>query len=177
MEKCLKFRKSKGKNSVPLYLEEKVRKEENWPTPRAGNPGSRKPGTGGKILAEEAKKNWGTPQARDWKGAQGRAYKGGAKDLPAQTEGVPPHAGLQDPEKSSTSGRNQESWPTPNTSDQYNPNIPHDVGRSYLRTESLPEDQRKPNPTMKLNPNWVEQLQGLEVGLTQLPTEWIDSDS
>ena len=26
-----------------------------WPTPRAGNPGSRKPGTGGKILAEEAK--------------------------------------------------------------------------------------------------------------------------
>ena len=27
----------------------------NWPTPRAGNPGSRKPGTGGKILAEEAK--------------------------------------------------------------------------------------------------------------------------
>lgn len=55
----------------------------NWPTPRAGNPGSRKPGTGGKILAEEAKiynglpapeksstsgKNhgsWATPQAED----------------------------------------------------------------------------------------------------------------
>jgi hypothetical protein len=31
MAKCLKFRKSKGKNSVPLYLEEKV---QNWPTPR-----------------------------------------------------------------------------------------------------------------------------------------------
>jgi len=29
----------------------------------------------------------------------------------------------------------------------------------------------------KLNPNWVEQLMGLEVGWTQLPTEWIDSDS
>ncbi len=27
-----------------------------WPTPRAGNPGSRKPGTGGRVLAEEAKK-------------------------------------------------------------------------------------------------------------------------
>jgi hypothetical protein len=40
--------------------------EENWPTPRAGNPGSRKPGTGGKILAEEAKKNtWATPQVTD----------------------------------------------------------------------------------------------------------------
>ena len=33
----------------------------NWPTPRAGNPGSRKPGTGGKILAEEAKKHNGLP--------------------------------------------------------------------------------------------------------------------
>ena len=33
----------------------------NWPTPRAGNPGSRKPGTGGKILAEEAKKHNGPP--------------------------------------------------------------------------------------------------------------------
>ena len=47
----------------------------NWPTPRAGNPGSRKPGTGGKILAEEAKK----------------------------------HNGLQDQEKSSTSGKNHGS--------------------------------------------------------------------
>jgi hypothetical protein len=28
----------------------------SWPTPRAGNPGSRKPGTGGRVLSEEAKK-------------------------------------------------------------------------------------------------------------------------
>jgi len=35
--------------------------ESNWPTPRAGNPGSRKPGTGGKILAEEAKIHAGLP--------------------------------------------------------------------------------------------------------------------
>ena len=33
----------------------------NWPTPRAGNPGSRKLGTGGKILAEEEKKHFGPP--------------------------------------------------------------------------------------------------------------------
>ena len=33
----------------------------NWPTQRAGNPGSRKPGTGGKILAEEAKQHNGPP--------------------------------------------------------------------------------------------------------------------
>ena len=29
MEKCLKFRQSKGKNTVPLYLEEKVKKVAN----------------------------------------------------------------------------------------------------------------------------------------------------
>jgi hypothetical protein len=138
-EKGARLRK-KGKKEM-VYgakLRDAVENHENWPTPRAGNPGSRKPGTGGKILAEEAKKNWGTPQARDWKGAQGRAYKGGAKDLPAQTEGVPPHNGPPAPEKSNLSGKNHGS--------------------------------------PKLNPNWVEQLMGLPVGWTQLPTGWIDSD-
>jgi hypothetical protein len=135
-EKGARLRK-KGKKEM-VYgakLRDAVENHENWPTPRAGNPGSRKPGTGGKILAEEAKKNWGTPQARDWKGAQGRAYKGGAKDLPAQTEGVPPHNGPPAPEKSNLSGKNHGS--------------------------------------PKLNPNWVEQLMGLPVGWTQLPTGWI----
>ena len=46
--------KSKGykghMNQLPNFI-----KYSKWPTPRAGNPGSRKPGTGGKILAEEAK--------------------------------------------------------------------------------------------------------------------------
>jgi hypothetical protein len=69
-----------------------------------------KPNTNGK-----SQESWSTPQARDWKGAEGRAYKGQTKDLPAQTE---------------TKG--------------------------------------------KLNPNWVEQLMGLPVGWTQLPTEWTD---
>lgn len=35
-----------------------------WPTPRAGNPGSRKPGTGGAVLAE-AVKMYPTPNASD----------------------------------------------------------------------------------------------------------------
>ena len=86
-------------------LGEVVHNPKNWPTPRAGNPGSRKPGTGGKILAEEAKK----------------------------------HNGLPVPEKSNMTGKNHGS--------------------------------------PKLNPNWVEQLMGLPVGWTQLPTEWTDSAS
>ena len=94
-----------AKESNQKCLGRDLNQMENWPTPRAGNSGSRKPGTGGKILAEEAKK----------------------------------HAGPPAPEKSSTSGKNHGS--------------------------------------PKLNPNWVEQLMGFEVGWTQLPTEWIDSDS
>ena len=35
-----------------------------WPTLRAANPGSRKPGTGGKVLNEEAK-NWSFPKEED----------------------------------------------------------------------------------------------------------------
>ena len=58
-----------------MSLPRMIYQNKNWPTPRAGNPGSRKPGTGGKILAEEAKK----------------------------------HNGLQDQEKSNTSGKNHGS--------------------------------------------------------------------
>jgi hypothetical protein len=126
---------------------------QNWPTPRAGNPGSRKPGTGGKILAEEAKKSWSTPQSRDhlsaepkekWEArAKLQAEKGVNLHLPLNTQChhimEEQHNGPPAPEKSSTSGKNLGS--------------------------------------PKLNPNWVEQLMGLPVGWTQLPTEWTDSAS
>ena len=116
----------------------------NWPTPRAGNPGSRKPGTGGKILAEEAKKNWATPQSRDHKTAESKekwearaklqAEKGVNLHLPLNTQCQhimeDKHNGLQDQEKSNTSGKNQGS--------------------------------------PKLNPSFVEQLMGLSTGWTDL---------
>ena len=35
--------------------------KEQWPTPRAACPGSRPNGNGGKVLEEEARKNWATP--------------------------------------------------------------------------------------------------------------------
>ena len=114
--------------------------EGNWPTPRAGNPGSRKPGTGGKILAEEAKKNWGTPRGSMANSPTQKQIKLGAPakkiedQVMCEEQNGPPA-----PEKSSTSGKNHGS--------------------------------------PKLNANWVESLQGLEVGWTQLPTEWIDSAS
>jgi len=63
-----KFRKGRE----PLPSEELA----TWPTPRAGVPGSRKPGTGGKILREELKKStWPTPTSGDRRGP-GSAQQG-----------------------------------------------------------------------------------------------------
>ncbi len=36
----------------------------------------------------KSQESWSTSQARDWKGAEGRAYKGQTKDLPAQTQAM-----------------------------------------------------------------------------------------
>ena len=146
-------KKNKPHMTYGAKLRDAVENHENWPTPRAGNPGSRKPGTGGKILAEEAKKNWATPQGRDhlsaepkekWEArAKLQAEKGVNLHLPLNTQChhimEEQHAGPPAPEKSSTSGKNHGS--------------------------------------PKLNPNWVEQLMGLPVGWTQLPTAWTDCAS
>ena len=114
-----------AKESNQKCLGRDLNQMENWPTPRAGNPGSRKPGTGGKILAEEAKIHNGPP---------------------AQ-------------EKSSTSGKNQGSWPTPDCSDRRSKNSKQQ-GLSNKATEN--------KTNAKLNPNWVEQLMGLPIGWTDL---------
>jgi len=96
----------------------------SWPSPRAGNPGSRKPGTGGKVLSEEARR-WATPQASDHvEGARTRVdsnQKCLGRDLNQLN-------GHQDQTKSNTNGKHQE----------------------------------------QLNPDWVEQLMGLPIGLTDL---------
>jgi len=143
-----------GRRKRSSNLREQVNPKLNWPTPRAGNPGSRKPGTGGKILAEEAKI----------------------------------HAGPPAPEKSSTSGKNHGSWPTARSSDAEGGRIKTEQTEKGFRSKREKSDQyfgaklrdaaemEKP-PSMKLNPNWVEQLMGLPVGWTQLPTEWTDYDS
>ena len=82
----------------------------NWPTPRAGNPGSRKPGTGGKILAEEAKKNWPTATTNDAAGSKYQYSQGDhSKKVMKLCGAVEQHAGPPAQEKSSTSGKNQGS--------------------------------------------------------------------
>ena len=89
-----------------------IYKQQNWPTPRAGNPGSRKPGTGGKILAEEAKKNWRTPSVAEVQN-QCNSTQIYLQNQVGATEkkgkNWDKHNGLPAPEKSSTSGKNQGS--------------------------------------------------------------------
>jgi len=114
-------------------MEEAKKNEDNWPTPRAGNPGSRKPGTGGKILAEEAVRTWPTSRASD--------AEGGRITTEETSEGFR--------SKREKSGQ-------------------------YFGAKLRDAVEMKKPTQAKLNPNWVEQLMGLPVGWTQLPTEWID---
>jgi len=58
--------KRQNGQSVQVRLCNQVLNPKMWPTPRAGNPGSRPNGKGGKVLAEEVKKEtWPTPSCMD----------------------------------------------------------------------------------------------------------------
>lgn len=132
------------------------------------------------LTKEKGFLSWQTPQARDWKGASGRSYKGINTDLPQQVK--------------------TKKWPTPTTAEagkiSNNPNYGqlglsnHPNVHGYkVQREKLHKDvkgktkvktgqqtQNKNNTTGKnqgqrLNPNWVEQLMGLPVGWTQISTE------
>ena len=110
--------------------------------------------------------NWPTARARDWKDTPGCApSKIGDVSLPRKVYG------LQDPAKPNTNGKSQESWPTPRVGGQ---DESQETLQARGKSGSLPA-KAAPNPSSaKLNPNWVEQLMGLPVGWTQLPTEWTD---
>jgi hypothetical protein len=108
-------------------------------------------------------KNWPTPKARDWKGGMGTLKERQKNNLDKIVH-LPNTR--QDQEKSSTSGKSQESWGTPKEQDSRAAMT--DRGKSNLG------EQAQHKTGKKLNPNWVEQLMGLPVGWTQLPTEWTD---
>jgi len=150
------------------------------------------------VETHEEGKNWATPQTFDSnnlvrtpeKLAQTRAEKNAGcmnlreqvhyPDMDHSRKGAKALSGLQDRANLSTSGRSQESWPTPRAN-KVHPQITEE-NREHLanrKKSNLEEDiaGHCGKATGKLNPNWVEHLMGLPVGWTQLPTEWIDSDS
>ena len=158
-----------------------------WPTPRAGNPGSRAPGTGGKVLSEEAK-NWPTPAARDVKGENsaehcletgtGRKHMDQLPNFVAHGFQAEDSPSPQDPTKigdgSQTSSTQQWRTPTACT-----PNSLRGSGQDATKREAQGHavnlqdqahtrggcDKRK-----RLNPCFVEWLMGMPHPFWSLPS-------
>ena len=154
----------------------------NWATPRASATDSTRPnGKGGIPLADQVK-NWPTATTRDWKDTNATVPPSRATPSKQTLGQRVAYIGLQDQANLNTNGKSQESqkWPTPRAN-KVHPQITEE-NREHLanrKKSNLEEDiaGHCGKATGKLNPNWVEHLMGLPVGWTQLPTEWIDSDS
>ena len=120
---------------------------------------------------------WTTPAARDWKDLSGMATtrsdgRNRLDQLPRQVF-------------ANTNGRNPERWPTPTAGEADENLTSWEKRRQRKEKEGINlhkplsikvKQEIKPVVSNKLNPNWVEQLMGLDVGRTQLPTEWTDCD-
>jgi hypothetical protein len=160
MQKCLKFRQSNGKTTVPLYLEEKVNlvEKKSWATPTACN-------------APEAV-NWETFNGQYFRKMDGRKHQ---TDLSLQVKGwATPRSGNTTDENPETWALRQakgdvatmpltaqvKCWGTPTARD-------HKSGRGNEEREYkelTPMVER--TQSGKLNPRWVETLMGLPVGWT-----------
>ena len=116
---------------------------------------------------------WPTPAAHEARlGFQNRnnGKKGSQKSLTT----IVVEVGQQDQAKANTNGRNRERWPTVCAGDYRTP--PTNSGVKGQKVMPASEHGLPKKAGGKLNPNWVEQLMGLDVGRTQLPTEWTDCD-
>ena len=154
----------------------------SWGTPKEQDSRAASWDRGKSNLGEQvhglAKKNWATPQASDHVEGARTAKESNQKCLGRDLNQMK-HAGPPAQEKSSTSGKNQGSWPTARSSDAEGGRIKTERTEKGFRSKREKSDQyfgaklrdaaemEKP-PTMKLNPNWVEQLMGLPIGWTDL---------
>ena len=152
LQKCLAFRQKHGKTSVPLYLEEQVRKQ--WVSPTASQaekpqgPNSQQKG----LQSQVRKETWPTPTVAE-AGKIGGNPNYGQLGLSNHPE-VHGYEVQREPLHKDRKGLAKAG--------------PPDQGQT--NTSGKP-----PAPSQgKLNPNWVESLMGVEPQWTQLPTEWID---
>jgi hypothetical protein len=167
--------KSKGfkghLNQLPNFIKYGMDK---WATPQASDhiEGARTAKESNqKCLGRDLNQmNWATPNTMDHlppKTGEALARnkkKGGCKNLREDVNN-PKMNGLQDQEKSSTSGKNQESWPTPRVGGHEKAKTSIKRGRGVSLTGAVAKDATQ---TPKLNPSWVEQLMGLSTGWTDL---------
>jgi hypothetical protein len=176
-------RMSKHGNSHSLNLADTVK---TWPTPcsseaHAGNPDGKmqwmltqaaKSGCGTRREYEE-KKMFPTPSAT-LRGAH-TGTEAGEVDLETNSrtsaKGVKFGATLE----TIVDQLEKKKYPTPNVSDANGANIPHDIGRGYLRAEVLDNYQKDKG---QLNPDWVEWLMGWPIGWSSLdPLEKLEFPS
>ena len=139
-------------------LNKSGKSQESWATPKASGPEHAVPnmrGSKGDQPLPAQVQNWPTPDTQNHRdGSKRRKDSYGS-------HGVSLHHKIAE----------TENWATPNAGD----------GKAGMaegrKQKSLGQDvsqqQGGYRPSMKLNPNWVEQLMGLPVGWTQLPTAWI----
>jgi hypothetical protein len=125
--------------------------------------------------------DWPTSTSRDYKGARtpetfaktGRnAMTNSLADAveigPPRTDSGPP---AQD--SGSTGGNRVESWATPRTKDADGWRM-NEARLAAGKPEDTLTGQVTPKGTGgKLNPSWVETLQGFPIGWTQLPTKFV----
>jgi hypothetical protein len=139
----------------------------SWPTPRAGNPGSRPNGKGGKILAEEVKKSLfptakasdGTKGSRTAEGAAREWARGKNKDLGmvAALWPTPSCKGLDGGSNSRNAAKERGMWPTPYGLSGNQGQGDGEFGKAVRNSQ---EDGGQ------LNPTWVEWLMGWPLGWT-----------
>ena len=156
-------------DGVPWEISGKQLEERRARVKKAVKEGKTKAGSGRSVnlaMAVQREMSWSIPNTMDHlppkEGkAMQRIYETHRKGEKSCLK-----IGLQDQNKINIDGKNQESWGTPKEQDS----------RAAMtdRKKSNLGEQAQNKTGKKLNPNWVEQLMGLPVGWTQLPTEWTD---
>jgi hypothetical protein len=176
------FNTTRKGRTAPANLREQIHPQ-NWATPqvtdvrtdvRKPSERSEKANKGGcKNLREEVMQpqNWPTATTRDWKDTNATVPPSRATPSKQTLGQRVAHVGLQDQANLNTTGKNQESWPTPRAN-KVHPQITEE-NREHLANRNkanLEEDiaGHCGKATGKLNPNWVEHLMGLPVGWTDL---------
>lgn len=147
--------------------------EENWATPRAGAIDNSRPNNKGGIpLGDQVKRNWATPQAFDAvslvrspeKLAQTRKEKNaGCMNLREQVH-YP------------TMTHSRKDYPTPSANEQQYRLQGNTQASKCLEALAITgrldptknNTNGKPNESLKLNPDWVENLMGIPQGWTDL---------
>ncbi len=158
----------------------------NWSTPRASATDSSRPNNKGGIpLSDQVKRNWATPSTMDNLPARSpeklaeAKKKGGCKNLREEVVN-PKNWGTpkEQDSRAALTDRGKQNFPTPTARD-WKDTAGSKRGRDLSLPKMLfgctndgPQDQTKSNTngknpvSLKLNPDWVEQLMGLPVGWT-----------